>query len=77
MRNESAEVSVGWIVLPGSPVGREGDFAAQSAHARVSIRIHDTTTAHDASCAFRGAMLMDMAMWLGPRGGEDGEGQQD
>ena len=80
LRNKGAQIVVIWVVLPGSPVGRPSEFATQGTHASVSIRVHDPTTTHDATVAFRNAVLVDMAMamWLGRSGGgESGKGKKD
>lgn len=78
LRNECAQIRVGWVVLPGSPVGRPLELASQSTHPSVSIRVHDSTTTHNLSCALRGTMLVEMAMGLGRGGGEEsGKGEKD
>ena len=80
LRDKGAQIVVIGIILPGSPVGRPREFTTQSTHPRVSIRIHDPTTAHDATFAFRSAVLVDvaMAMRLGRGGGgESGKGEKD
>ena len=80
LRDKGAQIVVVWVVLPGSPVGRPGEFTTQGTHASVSIRIHNPTTTHDATFAFRSAALMNMAMavWLGRSGGgESGKGKKD
>ena len=80
LRDKGAQIVVIWIVLPGSPVGRPSEFTTQGTHASVSIRVYNPTTTHDATVAFRNAVLVDMAMtmWLGRSGGgESGKGKKD
>lgn len=76
--NKCAQIRVGWVVLPGSPIGRPFELASQSTHPRIPIRVHDSTTTHNLSCAFRGTMLVKMAMGLGGGGGEkSGKGEKE
>ena len=80
LRNKGAKIVVIWVVLPGSPVGRPCEFTTQGTHASVSIRVHNSTTTHDATFALRNAVLMNvaMAMRLGRSGcGESGKGKMD
>ena len=78
LRNKGAQIVVGGIVLPGSPVGRPFEFPSQGTHPRVTVGIHDSTTAHDATCALGEAVLMHMVMWLGDGGGgKSGKGEKD
>ena len=70
LRRKIAQIGIGRVVFPGSPVGGPRDLATQRSHARVPIRVDNSTTAHDASCAFGGAMVVGMAMWLRVEGGK-------
>lgn len=72
LRNKGAQVSIGWVVLPSGPVGGPIEFGTQGTHAGVSICVNDTTTAHDAGCAFGGCVLMGVSMRLGLDGGKQG-----
>lgn len=76
--DKCAQIRVGCVVLPGSPIGRPFELASQSTHPSVSICVHDSTTTYNLSCALRGAMLVEMAMGLGRGGGvESGKGKKE
>lgn len=72
LRHKSAQIDIGWVVLPGSPVRGPGDFTSQSTHTSIPIRVHYTTAGHDTGCAFGGSMLVEMAVGLGMGGRKEG-----
>lgn len=51
LRSKRAQIGLGRVVLPGTPICRPSDFATKSTHPSVSICINNATTGHNAICA--------------------------